>query len=96
MARLIYAAITSLDGYMGDRDSNFDWAVPTAEVFAAVLELERPIGTYLYGRGMYETTVSDRCANCATTACTCATGCGCSTARSAGCGYFAVTDPAGP
>jgi dihydrofolate reductase len=55
MARLIYAAITSLDGYMGDRDGNFEWSVPTAEVFAAVLELERPIGTYLYGRRMYET-----------------------------------------
>jgi dihydrofolate reductase len=55
MARLIYAAITSLDGYMGDRDGNFEWAVPTAEVFAAVLALERPIGTYLYGRRMYET-----------------------------------------
>jgi dihydrofolate reductase len=55
MARLIYAAITSLDGYMSDRDGNFEWSVPTAEVFAAVLELERPIGTYLYGRRMYET-----------------------------------------
>jgi dihydrofolate reductase len=58
MARLIYAAITSLDGYMSDlsdRDGNFEWSVPTAEVFSAVLELERPIGTYLYGRRMYET-----------------------------------------
>ena len=55
MARLIYIAITSLDGYMGDRDGNFEWSVPTAEVFAAVLELERPIGTHLYGRRMYET-----------------------------------------
>jgi len=55
MARLIYIAITSLDGYMGDRDGDFAWSVPTAEVFAAVLELQRPIGTYLYGRRMYET-----------------------------------------
>jgi dihydrofolate reductase len=55
MARLIYAAIASLDGYTEDRDGNIEWSVPTAEVFAAVLELERPIGTYLYGRRMYET-----------------------------------------
>jgi dihydrofolate reductase len=55
MARLIYAAITSLDGYMSDRDGDFGWSMPTAEVFSAVLELERPIGTYLFGRRMYET-----------------------------------------
>jgi dihydrofolate reductase len=55
MARLIYAAIASLDGYTEDRDGNIEWSVPSAEVFAAVLELERPIGTYLYGRRMYET-----------------------------------------
>ena len=55
MAKLIYAAIASLDGYTEDRDGSIEWSVPTAEVFAAVLELERPIGTYLYGRRMYET-----------------------------------------
>jgi dihydrofolate reductase len=55
MARLIYVAITSLDGYMSGPDDNFEWSIPTAEVFAAVLELVRPIGTYLYGRRMYET-----------------------------------------
>lgn len=55
MAKLIYAAITSLDGYVEDADGNFDWAAPDEEVHAFVNELERPIGTYLYGRRMYET-----------------------------------------
>ena len=57
MARLIYSAITSLDGYIEDDDGNFDWAAPDEEVHAFVNELERPIGTYLYGRRMYETMV---------------------------------------
>ena len=55
MAKLIYSAIASLDGYVADRDGNFDWAAPDAEVHAFVNDLERPIGTYLYGRRMYET-----------------------------------------
>lgn len=54
MARLIYSAITSLDGYIADRDGNFDWAAPNEEVFSFVNDLERPIGTYLFGRRMYE------------------------------------------
>ena len=54
MARLIYSAITSLDGYVADEEGNFDWAVPDEEVHAFVNDLERPIGTYLYGRRMYE------------------------------------------
>jgi dihydrofolate reductase len=53
-AKLIYLAITSLDGYVADRDGNFDWAMPDEEVHAFVNELERPVGTYLYGRGMYD------------------------------------------
>lgn len=55
MAKLIYSAITSLDGYIEDEHGSFDWAAPDAEVHAAVNALERPIGTYLYGRRMYET-----------------------------------------
>ncbi len=55
MARLIYAMNTSLDGYISDRDGKFEWAAPTPELFAAINELERPIGTYLYGRRLYET-----------------------------------------
>ena len=55
MARLIYSAITSLDGYIEDETGSFGWAEPDAEVLAYVNELERPIGTYLYGRRMYET-----------------------------------------
>ena len=57
MARLIYSAITSLDGYLEDEAGKFDWAAPDDEVFAFVNELERPIGTHLYGRRMYETMV---------------------------------------
>jgi dihydrofolate reductase len=54
---LVYAAICSLDGYTEDADGKFDWARPSDEVHAAVNDLERPIGTYLYGRRMYETMV---------------------------------------
>jgi dihydrofolate reductase len=57
VGKLIYSAITSLDGYVEDEDGNFDWAAPDEEVFTFVNELERPIGTYLYGRRMYETMV---------------------------------------
>src|SRR5450830_47528 len=57
MAKLIYSGITSLDGYVADEDGNFDWAAPDDEVHAFVNDLERPIGTYLYGRRMYETMV---------------------------------------
>src|SRR3954452_18773473 len=57
MAKLIYSAITSLDGYTADMDGNFDWAVPDEEVHAFVNDLERPVGTYLYGRRMYEVMV---------------------------------------
>jgi dihydrofolate reductase len=55
VGKLIYSAITSLDGYIEDENGNFDWAEPDEEVFAFVNEIERPIGTYLYGRRMYET-----------------------------------------
>jgi len=57
MARLIYSAITSLDSYVADEDGIFDWAVPDAEVHTFVNDLERPVGTYLYGRRMYEVMV---------------------------------------
>jgi dihydrofolate reductase len=55
VAKLIYAAIASLDGFVADDDGGFDWAMPDEEVHAFVNDLERPVGTYLYGRGMYET-----------------------------------------
>jgi dihydrofolate reductase len=54
MAKLIYSAITSLDGYVADEDGSFEWAAPDEEVHAFVNELVRPIGTHLYGRRMYE------------------------------------------
>jgi dihydrofolate reductase len=57
MAKLIYSAIASLDGYVADADGNFDWAAPNEEVHAFVNDLERPLGTYLYGRRMYEVMV---------------------------------------
>jgi len=57
MAKLIYSAIASLDGYIEDEDGNFDWAAPDEEVHAFINDLERPVGTYLYGRRMYETMV---------------------------------------
>jgi dihydrofolate reductase len=57
MAKLIYSAITSLDGYVADEDGNFDWAEPDEEVHSFVNELERRVGTYLYGRRMYEVMV---------------------------------------
>jgi dihydrofolate reductase len=57
MAKLIYSGITSLDGYLADEDGNFDWAAPDEDVHTFVNDLERPIGTYLYGRRMYEVMV---------------------------------------
>ena len=57
MAKLIYTAITSLDGYIEDAAGNFDWGAPDREVHGFINDLERPIGTYLYGRRMYETMV---------------------------------------
>jgi dihydrofolate reductase len=57
VAKLIYSAITSLDGYVADEDGNFDWAAPDEEVHWFVNDLERPVGTYLYGRRMYDVMV---------------------------------------
>ena len=58
MAKLIYSAITSLDGYVADAEGNWDWSAPDEQVHAFVNELERPIGTYLLGRRMYEVLVA--------------------------------------
>ena len=58
MAKLIYAVLMSLDGYVADEDGNFDWAEPDPEVHAFVNDLERPIGTNLYGRRLYEVMVA--------------------------------------
>src|SRR5690242_17853275 len=55
MGKLIYSAIASADGYTEDAAGTFDWAAPSEEVHRFVNELERPVGTYLYGRRMYET-----------------------------------------
>ena len=58
MAKLIYANLQSLDGYITDENGNFDWAEPDEEVHAFVNDLERPVGTHLYGRRMYEVLVA--------------------------------------
>ncbi len=57
MGKLIYSMITSLDGFVSDRDGNFGWGAPEEESHTFVNELSRSIGTYLYGRRMYETMV---------------------------------------
>ena len=57
MAKLICTAMTSLDGYIADEHGEFDWAAPDGDVHAFVNDLERPIGTYLYGRRLYEVMV---------------------------------------
>jgi dihydrofolate reductase len=54
MAKLIYVANTSLDGYTEDRDGGIDWGTPDEEYFSFINDLERPVGAYLYGRRMYE------------------------------------------
>jgi len=57
MAKLIYVANVSLDGYIEDAHGSFDWTAPSDEVFTFITDLVRPVGTYLYGRRMYETMV---------------------------------------
>jgi dihydrofolate reductase len=57
MAKLVYSAITSLDGYIADESGNFEWGTPDPEVFLFINDIERHFGTNLYGRRMYETMV---------------------------------------
>ncbi len=54
MAKLIYWANTSLDGYISDESGRYDWTEPDDEVFRFITDFERPIGTYLYGRRLYQ------------------------------------------
>jgi dihydrofolate reductase len=58
VAQLIYTAITSLDGFVADEEGNFDWGEPSEEVHTFVNDLERPIGTHLYGRRLYDVMVA--------------------------------------
>ncbi len=57
MAKLVYSAITSLDGYTADDGGNIDWSAPDLEVLRFINDLERALGTYLYGRRMYESMI---------------------------------------
>jgi dihydrofolate reductase len=58
VAKLIYSAISSLDGYVADEDDNFDWGEPDEEVHTFVNDLVRPVGTFLYGRRLYEVMIA--------------------------------------
>jgi dihydrofolate reductase len=58
VAELVYSAIASLDGMVADADGRFDWAMPDEDLHAFVNDLERTVGTYLYGRRMYEVMVA--------------------------------------
>ncbi len=58
MSKLIYSAIQSLDGYVADANGEFEWGEPDEEVHAYINDLVRPVGTYLYGRRLYEVMVA--------------------------------------
>jgi dihydrofolate reductase len=58
MAKLVFSMIESLDGYVADAAGKFDWAEPDESVHTFVNELQRPLGTHLYGRRMYEVMVA--------------------------------------
>lgn len=53
MAELIFSCITSLDGYVADRDGSFEWSAPDEEVHRFINERQRHVGTHLYGRRLY-------------------------------------------
>ena len=63
MAKLIYAANISLDGYIEDKRGNIEWTISDDETYAFWTDFQRPIGTYLYGRRMYESMVYWETAN---------------------------------
>lgn len=54
MAKLIYVTNTSVDGYIEDEAGRFDWTPTDDELFAFITDLVRPLGTYLYGRRLYQ------------------------------------------
>jgi len=55
VAKLIYASNMSLDGWTEDPSGALDWAPPDDDVFIAITGVMASVGTYLYGRRMYET-----------------------------------------
>jgi dihydrofolate reductase len=58
VAKLVYSAMSSVDGYIEDDDGKFDWAEPDEEAHSFINEIERQLGTHLYGRRMYEVMVA--------------------------------------
>jgi dihydrofolate reductase len=58
IVKLIYTSITSLDGYIADKNGDFDWAEPDEEVHKFINNLQQSIGTYLFGRKMYEVMIA--------------------------------------
>jgi dihydrofolate reductase len=58
MAKLMYGMITSLDGYAEAAEGDLGWgAADDEEVHTFIGDTFRDVGTYLYGRRMYETMV---------------------------------------
>ena len=54
MAKLLYVMNASLDGSIADEDGRFDWGAPGEDYLSFINDLLRPVGTYLYGRRLYE------------------------------------------
>lgn len=54
MGQLIYSMIVSLDGYVADPEGRFEWAVPDEDVLEAINSMTAQVGTFLYGRRMYQ------------------------------------------
>ncbi|MGY1811879.1 dihydrofolate reductase family protein [Blastococcus sp. SYSU D00820] len=58
MAKLVYSMISSLDGYVEAAEGDIGWgAAEDEEAHTFIGDVFRSLGTYLYGRRMYETMV---------------------------------------
>lgn len=55
MAKLIYATNVSLDGYIEDERGAYDLGPLDDGLFVSYTDLLRSVGTFLYGRRLYET-----------------------------------------
>src|SRR3954449_2172354 len=52
---LIYSMSVSVDGFIADREGEFEWAAPDEELFRFHTAQIRELGCYLCGRRLYET-----------------------------------------